>query len=171
MKRCDFAPTDLDRVVLDAVDPGWTLDRALARERVCLTDDGAETLRQVAEHGCQSGCCTPFIYYADTWRFFRKYRDLLRDRLRDQVEEGLFENANGVVSAVLSFACYKDARDKADLEEAAAKALYGNLYDAEGPVEPDCDMKNVANAIVWGAVEDLASRYDWNEKEDVEDDQ
>ena len=165
MTICDFRPTDLGRAILDVVAEGWTLDRREAKERLCLTDDGAKALQSIASHGIE---CSYLFFnsYDETWPFFRKYRDLLREGLRDQVESGRFEKANGCVSAVLSFSCFQNrGRNKGDLEEAVAKALYANLYDTNGPVNPDYGMLEVAHAVVRGAVEDLASTYDWSEKE------
>lgn len=169
MTICDFKPTDLDRAILDVVAEGWTLDRSKAEKRLCLTDGGAKALQSIASDGVE---CSYLFFnsYQETWPFFRKYRDLLRESLRDQVENGLFKEANGCVSAVLSFSCFQNrGRNMGDLEEAAAKALYANLYDAEGPVQPDYGMQEVAHAVVRGAVEDLASKYDWSEKEVVDD--
>ena len=165
MTICDFKPTDLDRAILNVVAEGWTLDRRNAEERLCLTDDGAKALGSVASNGIE---CSYLFFnsYDETWPFFRKYRDLFRESLRDQVEDGLFEKANGCVSAVLSFSCFQNqGRNMGDLEESAAKALYANLYDAEGPVQPDYGMQEVAHAVVRGAVEDLAWKYDNSEKE------
>lgn len=170
MTICDFRPTDVDRAILDVVAEGWTLDRSKAEERLCLTDDGAKALQSIANHGIE---CSYLFFnsYQETWPFFRKYRDLLRERLRDQVEDGLFEKANGCVSAVLSFGCFQNqGRNRGDLEEAAAKALYASLYDTGGPVHPDYGMQEVAHAVVRGAVEDLAWKYDDSEKE-VKDDE
>ena len=34
-----------------------------------------ETLKEIANHGCQSGVCHKHIYYADTIKFFETYED------------------------------------------------------------------------------------------------
>lgn len=165
MTICDFKPSDLDHVILDVIDEGWTLNRDKAEERLCLTDDGAKTLEGVASDGIGHPC--PFFgSYGETWPFFRKCRDLFREALRDRAETELCGETRGCVSAVLSFGCFQDrGRDMGDLEESAAKALYANLYDANGPVQPDFGMREVAYAIVRDAVEDLAWKYDNCEKE------
>ena len=32
-----------------------------------------ETLKEIADHGCQSGVCSQHIYYGDTIKFYEKY--------------------------------------------------------------------------------------------------
>ena len=34
-----------------------------------------EDLKEIADHGCQSGVCSQHIYYGDTIKFFDKYED------------------------------------------------------------------------------------------------
>jgi hypothetical protein len=43
----------------------------------------AEQLKEIAEHGCESGCAPGFIYYYETSAFF--------DRHQDEIEEFLYE--------------------------------------------------------------------------------
>ena len=35
--------------------------------------------KEVSDHGCQSGVCSQYIYYADTIRFFDNYEDEITD--------------------------------------------------------------------------------------------
>ena len=42
-----------------------------------------EQLKEIAEHGCESGCAPGFIYYYETSEFF--------DRHQDEIEEFLYE--------------------------------------------------------------------------------
>ena len=42
-----------------------------------------EQLKDIAEHGCESGCAPGFIYYYETSEFF--------DRHQDEIEEFLYE--------------------------------------------------------------------------------
>ena len=36
-----------------------------------------DTLKEIADHGCQSGVCSQHIYYADTNKFYEKYEEEL----------------------------------------------------------------------------------------------
>ena len=38
-----------------------------------------EDLKEIANHGCQSGVCSQHIYYGDTVKFFEKYEDEVLD--------------------------------------------------------------------------------------------
>ena len=42
-----------------------------------------ETLKDIADHGCQSGVCSQHIYYGDTVRFFEQYPDEITRELVD----------------------------------------------------------------------------------------
>ena len=35
--------------------------------------------KEIADHGCQSGVCSKYIYYADTIRFFDNYEEEITD--------------------------------------------------------------------------------------------
>jgi len=38
-----------------------------------------DTLREIAEYGCESGIAHDHIYYTQTWEFFLKYEDDIED--------------------------------------------------------------------------------------------
>ena len=38
-----------------------------------------EDLKEIATHGCQSGVCSQYIYYADTIKFFDNYEEEITD--------------------------------------------------------------------------------------------
>ncbi len=38
-----------------------------------------DQLKEIADHGCQSGVCSQHIYYGDTISFFEKYEDEILD--------------------------------------------------------------------------------------------
>ena len=38
-----------------------------------------EELKEIADHGCQSGVCSQHIYYGDTISFFETYEDEITD--------------------------------------------------------------------------------------------
>lgn len=165
MKRCDFELTELDVNVIAHM--GYKARNV--NGKALIPDEAAEELHYAARYGCSGGSVGSVIYYVDTWRFFCDNRHLLVRQLKEQVEEGLFENANGAVSAVCSFACFRDKECKDWLEEAAAKVLYGRIHERCG--DNDHELHVVANAIVWGAFEDLGNRFENCEREDVADDE
>lgn len=128
-----------------------------------ISEDAADQLANVCRSSCGAAGGFPgFIYYHETREFFKANRERIAARLREQIAEGLFEGARGVVSAVMSFACLKDC-DAAEIEEEAALAFFGPL---EGFDEGALD--NVANACAWGALEDLAFSLDGQRIEDDE---
>lgn len=132
-----------------------------------IDEDAAETLANVCRCSCGAAGGFPgFIYYTETREFFKAHRDEIAARLREQITEGVFGDARGVVSAVMSFACLKDC-DAAEIEEEAARAFFGPL---EGFDEGALD--NVANACAWAALEDLAFRLDgqWIEDDETAND-
>lgn len=128
-----------------------------------LSGEAADQLANVCRCSCgAAGGFSGFIYYTETREFFKAHRDEIAARLREQIAEGLFEGARGVVSAVMSFACLRDC-DAAEIEEEAARAFFGPL---EGFDEGALD--NVAKACAWAALEDLAFRLDGQRIEDDE---
>ena len=42
-----------------------------------------ETLKEIANHGCQSGVCSQHIYYADTIKFFDNHEDEIVEYVSD----------------------------------------------------------------------------------------
>ena len=42
-----------------------------------------EELKEIANHGCQSGVCSQHIYYGDTLGFFETYEDEIIERITD----------------------------------------------------------------------------------------
>ena len=128
-----------------------------------ITENAADQLANVCRSSCGAAGGFPgFIYYTETREFFKAHRDEIAARLREQIAEGLFDGARGVVSAVMSFNCLKVC-DAAEIEEEAARAFFGPL---EGFDEGALD--NVANACAWAALEDLAFRLDGQRIEEDE---
>jgi len=58
------------------------LTTPIAQRKILEMFDENE-LRDIAEHGCESGCAPGFIYYYETSEFF--------DRHQDEIEEFLYE--------------------------------------------------------------------------------
>ena len=56
-----------------------------ATEKILSVYD-KETLKEIADHGCQSGVCSQHIYYGDTISFFEKYEDEIVEYIRDAYE-------------------------------------------------------------------------------------
>ena len=44
-----------------------------------VNDYDLQTLNEIVNHGCQSGVCSQYIYYADTIRFFDNYEEEITD--------------------------------------------------------------------------------------------
>ena len=53
-------------------------------------DDPVQSLREVCEHGAQSGAVSSLIYYADTRAFYAKHADDI-DEIRQELEESTGE--------------------------------------------------------------------------------
>lgn len=137
-------------------------------ESGCEIDaDTCATLENVTRcsHGAAGGFYG-FIYYSETVDFTMKNRAAIIEKLREDIENGIFcdchgNECGGIVSAVMTFNCLKteDRKEHAELEEEVAKCLYGDIgaYKAEY-------TGVVANALAWAALEDLAFRFcNWEE--------
>lgn len=132
-------------------------------ESGCEIDaDTCEDLENVTR--CSSGAAggfNGFIYYSETVDFALKNRAAIIEKLREAIEDGLFEGCNGIISAVLMFNCLKteDKQERAELEEEAAICLFGDPEEYRRR-----DFAQVANALAWAALEGLAFRFcDWGE--------
>ena len=57
-----------------------------------------EDLKEIADHGCQSGVCRQHIYYGDTIKFYEKYEgeilDYITDCYGDEFLVETFKNAD-----------------------------------------------------------------------------
>jgi hypothetical protein len=114
-----------------------------------------------------------FIYYSETVDFALENRAAIIEKLREDIENGFFcdchgNECGGIVSAVMTFNCLKtqDRKERAELEEEAAICLFGDPEEYRRR-----DFAQVANALAWAALEDLAFRFcDW-EEEDEEDEE
>lgn len=128
-----------------------------------ISEDAADQLANVCRcsYGAAGGF-TGFIYYTETREFFKSHRYEIAARIHEQIAEGLFDGARGVVSAVMSFNCFKNC-DADEIEEEAESAFFGPASEIDGG-----DLDNVANACAWYALEDLAFRLDGQRIEDDE---
>ena len=68
-----------------------------AREAI-MEAYGNDDLKEIANHGCQSGMCHEHIYYGDTIKFFDTYEDEITTYLTDNYGTeflvSLFKNAD-----------------------------------------------------------------------------
>ena len=53
-----------------------------ATKEIMATYD-KDQLKEIADHGCQSGVCSQHIYYGDTIKFFDKYEDEITEYFND----------------------------------------------------------------------------------------
>jgi hypothetical protein len=137
-------------------------------ESGCEIDaDTCEELENVTR--CSAGVAggfNGFIYYSETVDFTMKNRAAIIEKLREAIEEGFFcdshgNECGGIVSAVMTFNCLKtqDRKERAELEEEAAICLFGDPEEYRRR-----DFAQVANALAWAALEDLAFPFsDWEE--------
>lgn len=158
MRSYDYTLTALDLAVIRQLG-GEGRNTAEGCE---ISEDAAEELVNV--RGCSCGAAggfTGFTWYSDTREFTAANRKAIVAGLREQVDEGVFTDENGkprgVIGAVMMFACLKD-EDPAVIEEEAARVLFGPLKDIRSG-----DLDIVANALAWGALEDLAFALDGRE--------
>lgn len=166
MKAYQITLDELDRTTVAQL--GGTCENTANGCRIDA--DTAQKLADVCRCSCgAAGGFSGFIYYSETREFTAKNRAAIVARLHEQIDEGLFTDKNGkprgVVGAVVMFSCFKD-EDPAEIEEEAARVLFGPLEDVRGG-----DLDRVANALAWGALEDLAFRLDGQESDEDESDE
>ena len=153
--KVDLTLNDLDKAVLahagysfEGVDGGTLLPLGALAE-----------FRDVAGYGCASGTSPSVVYFPETWRFFRDNRAELLEQLREQASEGLFgDGVTGSVQAVMNFVCFSKRRTEPGFEDSIAQTLFAPLPEKYTDAPADCVA--IANAITWGAFEDLAFRLD-----------
>lgn len=162
MKAYQITLNELDRATVAQL--GGTCENTANGCRI--DDDTAATLADVCRCSCgAAGGFNGFIYYTETREFTAANRDAIRARLKEQIDEGLFDGAHGVVSAVMMFHCFKD-ENPAEIEEEAARVLFGSVSLIRSGA-----FDRVANALAWGALEDLAFRLDGQEIDEAEADE
>jgi len=87
-------------------------------------DNKKAIFTDVLNHGCQSGIVGDLIYYSDTMKFFKKYREEIASLVYDTM----------VGTGLYSF-----------------KELFGNKYDEEDPLFHDCTNQNL---LAWFGFEE-----------------
>lgn len=152
----------------------WTaLDSAVVRQlggevkhdedarRVTVSEDEAEELENVGRCSCGAGGgFNGFIYYWETWAFFRANRAAIVAALQEMAE-GIGEGC--AVDLVRGFNCFKDDKPSAD---EVGRLLWGEI-PAEWSEGSDIDERAIANACAWFALEECANK--WTEGEEIKD--
>ena len=69
-----------------------------------------EELKEIADHGCQSGVCSQHVYYADTKAFFREYEDDIMDYFESNYGTeflvDMFKDANASLTHYMNNMCW-----------------------------------------------------------------
>ena len=86
-----------------------------------------EELKEIADHGCQSGVCSQHIYYGDTIKFFDNNEDYIMDEIvlnyGTEFLVDLFRDADA------SLPHYKNAVCGAFIELVASEAVADQQYE------------------------------------------
>jgi hypothetical protein len=106
---------------------------------------GRDSLQDIANHGIDGGF-HGFIYYTETFAFWKRNRGLIADLAREQASEF----GTDAVSMIAGFNCLKND-DDAQLRDSIGRAIYGGRMSQNN----DCDSL-VANALAWYAAEEVA---------------
>ena len=94
--------------------------------------DKKDIFTDVLYHGCQSGIVGELIYYSDTVRFFKQYRDEINALLYDTMDgTGLY----------------------------APSALFGEKWDKEDPLAQDDSNQNL---LAWFGFEETLRNIGYN---------
>ena len=103
-----------------------------------------EELKEIADHGCQSGVCHEHIYYGDTIQFYDTFEEDIVDTLESEfgIEflVDLFRNANADLTIYKNHMCWAfiehvafvavdEDDERVELEEAKiAEYMTANVY-------------------------------------------
>ena len=103
-----------------------------------------EELKDIANHGCQSGVCTQHIYYGDTIRFYDTFENDILETLRDAYDTefliDLFKDADASLTIYKNHVCWAfiehvafvtvdEDDERVELEEAKiAEYMTANVY-------------------------------------------
>jgi len=69
-----------------------------------------EELKEIADHGCQSGVCRQHIYYGDTVRFYDTFEEDIMDTLESEFDTeflvNLFKEAGASIDVYKNHMCW-----------------------------------------------------------------
>ena len=153
--------TALDSAVVGQM--GGTAQHDEGTRRVTVSEYEAEELGSVARCSCgaDGGFCG-FIYYYETWKFFRRNRSAIVAALQEMAES---VGDGCAVDLVRGFSCFKGDQPTAD---EVGRLLWGEI-PAEWSEGADIDEHNVANACALFALEECANK--WNDGEEIEEEE
>ncbi len=95
-------------------------------------DDKTYIFKDVLYHGCVSGIVGELIYYSDTLRFYKQYRNEINNLLSEQMQ---------------SMGCFS-------LQE-----MFGDKFDEEDPLIIDCHNQNL---MAWYGFEETLRNIGYN---------
>ena len=153
--------TALDSAVVEQM--GGQCSHNPGARRVTVSDDEAEELESVARCSCGAGGgFGGFIYYYETWEFFRRNRSEIVAALQEMAEA---VGDGCAVDLVRGFSCFRGDQPTAD---EVGRLLWGEI-PAEWSEGAGIDNHNVANACAWFALEECANK--WTEGEEIDEDE
>lgn len=153
--------TALDSAVVEQM--GGQCSHNPDARRVTVSEDEAEELESVASCSCGAGGgLGGFIFYSETWEFFRRNRSAIVSALQEMAE-GIGEGC--AVDLVRGFSCFRGDQPTAD---EVGRLLWGEI-PAEWSEGAGIDNHNVANACAWFALEECANK--WSDGVEVEDEE
>ena len=88
-----------------------------------------DQLKEIADHGCQSGVCSQHIYYGDTIKFFDKYAEEVTDHFNDNYGTEFLVDLFAKNNADLDF--YKNDVTWAFIESVAFQVTEDALEEPE----------------------------------------
>ena len=151
--------TALDTAVVHQL--GGDVKHDEGSRRVTVSEYEAEELESVARCSCGAGGgFGSFVYYYETWEFFRRNRSAIVAALQDMAEE-IGEGC--AVDLVRGFSCFNGDQPTAD---EVGRLLWGEI-PTEWSDGSDIDQRYIANACAWFALEETANK--WTEGEDTEE--
>ena len=69
-----------------------------------------EELKEIADHGCQSGVCSQHIYYGDTIEFYETFENDILETIRDAYDTefliDLFKDADASLTIYKNAVCW-----------------------------------------------------------------
>lgn len=161
--------TALDSAVVHTLGGEATHDEDA--RRVTVSDEEADELANVCRCSCgAAGGFSGFIYYWETWQFFRANRAAIVAALQE-IAEAIGEGC--AVDLVRGFNCFKDDKPSAD---DVGRVLWGEIPEkwenhrnerGEWVGAEDYDPYAIANACAWFALEECANK--WVDGEEIEE--
>ena len=104
-----------------------------------------DTLREISQHGCQSGCANNHIYYTQTVKFFDKHEDEIIEYLADtyggSYSEEVWSNntnhingyKNDIVWGYIDSVAYEIVEQYEDITCEEMNDLFDDILSLEAP--------------------------------------